>query len=153
MSEARIAKLESLLERIQQNRRPLEAAGPTPVAASAPAEPPGARAPRHSPTPMEQALRASAAPEPEVEIVVDEEEDEGPVITIVPPEAEEPEIVVDEQPTAPVGTPAAAPEPSVPQRIEAPAPRPSAPVAKVVSKAAPRTFGELLERTLSLRPR
>ena len=163
--EAQVAKLESLLERIQSNRRPYPISGATTDAAE-PAAPPvqEAQAPEEAPakpvqpTPMEQALKAGLdrREEPEIEISVDEDE---PEITI---EAEE-------APTAPVGTPAPTPQPAPtapvgtrapaaqargPQAVELPSPTaPSSPVAKVTATAKPRTFGELIARTLALRPR
>ncbi len=177
MSEAQIAKLESLLGRIARNRRPepppssLGLAAPLqePVEAArveieeepvAPETP--ARA--SSPTPMEQALSAeteTTPAEPELEILVDadEDDDDGPVITIEadPPEPppEPPLALTEDAPTAPIGTraPPTAPDPSVPARIAASPVRASSPVVRVVSQPAARTFGELLERTLALRPR
>ncbi|MEC7521883.1 MAG: hypothetical protein VYE22_18510 [Myxococcota bacterium] len=179
MSAEQVAKLEGLLERIQDRRRPrpaplaVEAAEPItaerPVTPKAPAlelapeaESEDRAAPRPiKPTPMEQALEieleSSPPPameddEPVVEITVDDDE---PEITVT---HDEPEIDTSEQPTAPLGTraPAVAASPAAPARESLPISRPGAPagpVARVVSRPAPRTFGELLSRTLSLRPR
>lgn len=170
--EGQVAKLESLLERIQQNRHPRPPVGEAPSAfareEAATGEVP-VRAPQ--PTPMEQALKVELEhrDEPEVEITVDADE---PEITI---EADAPEA-----PTAPVGTRAPAvtpqPAPSSPAATPQPAPRapvaaraespgapeavpltkpkaPSGPVARVAATAKPRTFGEMIARTLALRPR
>ena len=130
-----------------------------------------ARAPK--PTPMEMALETIEPAETsmEVEITVDE----GPEITI----DADGEVLEDSIPTAPVETrapvveerpaparivppreaapvaEARAPEPVAPRPIEIAAPR-AAPVARVVSRAPalePATFGELIDRTLALRPR
>ena len=167
--QAQVARLEDLLTRVQKNRTegPTAsfaglAAAPIAAAAAAPevpspslshsAAPPDvspSRAPK--PTPMEMALLQESE-EPEVEVTVDVD-------------FEEPEIVIGEEsiPTAPVGTraPVQMPEPATGKRAAlaatpvrlAPTAAPSTPVARVVSRAEPRTFGELLERTLALRPR
>ncbi len=122
-----------------------------------------------SQTPMEQALSFELeVDEPEIEIDYGDDDDDGPIITIEPGQPE-PEDDLDGVPTAPVGTPAvakaepaapvpaapahAAPLPVEPVRLETPVASASTPVAKVVSRAAPRTFSELLDRTLALRPR
>lgn len=158
--EARIAKLESLLGRVQSRRRSLDELG----AASAEEAPLRAV----SPTPMEAALEAVEEPEieidesiddePELEIVMDADDEDEPIITVLPPggneELDEPELLLDDTPTAPVSTRAPVQaSPSIPERIEATPARASSPVSKVVSQARPRTFGELLDRTLALRPR
>lgn len=178
MTAARkIAKLESLLARIDARRRPLESIGSAAVAAApaplrpeppaldpVPDTPPGAvvsasQQPR-SRTPMEQALSVELEVEETVVEIDYGDDDDGPIITIEPGPREEPEDDLDGIPTAPVGTPAVsrAAEPAVPPRaeplrIETPVAHASSPVAKVVSRPAPRTFGELLDRTLALRPR
>ncbi|HJL17049.1 MAG TPA: hypothetical protein RMH99_15395 [Sandaracinaceae bacterium LLY-WYZ-13_1] len=147
--ETQVARLESLLERIQANRRPLPTASAAPEAvasapAAAPAEPSAeaeAPAPRVSPTPMEQAL--------EVELDQRHEEDE-PEVEITVEEEEAPQEGI---PTAPVGTRAPAGE-TGPQPVDiAPPAQASEPVARVVTRPQPRTFGELMARTLALRPR
>ena len=99
---------------------------------------------------MEQALSFELeVEEPDVDISF-EDEDDGPIITIEPgPAPDSGDDYLDGIPTAPVGTPAV---PKTPERIERPPVRASGPVAKVVSRPAPRTFGELLDRTLALRP-
>lgn len=141
------------------------AAGAAPAAFEE--ERPSARASK--PTPMEQALEIelestpppampaqAAAPQP----AHDEPMDDEPVVEIMVDD-DEPEIIVShdepeldhsEQPTAPLGT--RAPAPLQAQALEIARPgAPAGPVARVVDRPAPRTFGELLERTLRLRPR
>jgi hypothetical protein len=165
-----VAKLETLLGRIQKNRRPRPAGAPAaakPMAAVAPVrreverapmpepEPPSQeieidrlRAPR--PTPMEMALEEGldtmdgTETLEEVEITIDEDDER--------------EAIAQAAPTAPVGTPAvAAPPPTIePSPIALPAAKASAPVARAISRAPEvetLTFGELLERTLALRRR
>lgn len=173
-SAARVAKLEDLLERIKKNRRPTPGpialrAAPVaePVAeAPAPSAPPPAveipeptteerlRAPK--PTPMEEALETELESHADVDVEVTFD-DEGPEITI-----DEEGEVTEAAPTAPVDLrapepePTPAPEPLLPRPIEVAAAKPSAPVARVVSRPARKeatTFGELLDRTLALRPR
>lgn len=65
-----------------------------------------------------------------------------------PPEPE-PDVLLDSLPE---------PEPQIeippqPERIELAVAAPSAPIAKVVARPKPKTFGELLDRALALRPR
>jgi hypothetical protein len=119
------------------------------------------------PTPMEMALETELESRPDSEMDVEITIDEGPEISI----DEEGELV-DAAPTAPVGlrapspepsepepaapAPPAAPEPLLPRPIEVAAAKASAPIARVVSRPErrePTTFGELLGRTLALRPR
>jgi hypothetical protein len=172
--EAQVAKLEEILSRVQRNR----AEGPTASVASSivsavaagPAIPEpslshsgrqeGASSRAPKPTPMEMALLLeSEEPEVQVEITVDAEE---PEIVI---EAEPPEESI---PTAPVGTraplqrpepatgkrPALAPSQPAEEPVNIPATAaPSTPIARVVARPEPRTFGELLDRALALRPR
>lgn len=133
-----------------------------------------ARGPK--PTPMEMALlQESEEPEVSVDITIDAEEPEPEPEPEIVIEAEPPEESI---PTAPVGTraPVQMPEPatgkrpalsavpaqSVPVQAApvraapvqiAPTAAPSGPVARVVSRPEARTFGELLERALALRPR
>lgn len=114
---------------------------------------PGPMPSQRSATPMEQALsfelEVEEPPQSDIDITF-EEEDDGPIVTIEPgpmPDAIDDDL--DGVPTAPIGTRAA---PRTPERIERPPARAAAPVVKVVSRPAPRTFGELLDRTLSLRP-
>ncbi len=117
------------------------------------------RAPR--PTPMEMALE-TAESSMDVEITVDD----GPESTI----DADGETLEDSIPTAPVETrapvveekpaparivPPREPEPVAPRAIEVAAPKAAA-VARVVSRAPalePATFGELIDRTLALRPK
>lgn len=174
-SAAQVAKLEDLLGRIAKNRRaapepialggqaapaprPEPAPSPEPVAMPEPAAPmelaeatteERLRPPK--PTPMEVALESEleSHADMDVEITIDD----GPEITI-----DDEGEVTEAAPTAPVGLPAVepAPEPLVPRPIEAIAAKPSGPVARVVARATrsePTTFGELLDRTLALRPR
>ena len=167
--EAKVRTLESLLERIEERRRPLEALGAAPsveadepmVSIESPSPTPdtpigavveASKARPRSATPMEQALSVELeVEEPSIEITVDDDDDDEPIITIEPGPPDE--IDLDSVPTAPVGTPAVPSAAAGPARIEVATPRPSGPVAKVVSRAEPRTFGELLDRTLALRPR
>lgn len=123
------------------------------------------------PTPMEMALETELESRPEAEMDVEITIDEGPDLSI----DEEGELI-EAAPTAPVGLRAPVPEPAVPERaapapavsepaapepllprpIEVAAAKPSAPIARVVSRPQrrePATFGELLGRTLALRPR
>ena len=117
-------------------------------------------------TPMEMALETELESRPEAEMDVEITIDEGPELSI----DEEGELI-EAAPTAPVGLRAPAPEPEVlepevpepaatepllPRPIEVAAARPSTPIARVVSRPErrdPATFGELLGRTLALRPR
>lgn len=115
------------------------------------------------PTPMEMALETELEghSDMDVEITIDD----GPELSI----DEEGELT-EAAPTAPVGLrapePLAAdeppapelplPEPLLPRPIEVAVAKPSSPVARVVSRPQrrePTTFGELLDRTLALRPR
>ncbi len=200
-TQARVAKLEDLLGRIEKNRRPAPVAlggaakaTPVPLRATpqpAPAAPEAAPAAEEAaadarvrglkPTPMEMALETmpepSTEPSMDVEIVIDE----GPEITIdadgeafeeavptAPVETRAPEPVAPRAATpaaaAPrAATPAAAtraatpaPAPVAARPIDLPAAAPSGPVARAVSRAEPpepRTFRELLDRSLALRPR
>jgi hypothetical protein len=129
-----------------------------------------------APTPMEQALGAVPRSEPEISI------DDGPEITFGDEDDEADDdsldlgggLSSDAAPTAPIGTRAPAPEPAKPaaapaQVVAARAPQPSQPqpialataspaasVARVVARPEPvgePTFGELLARTLALRPK
>lgn len=180
---AQIGKLEDLLGRIARNRRAVGAvahaapapiaAGPTPTAAAPMAAVPlppmelaeptteeRLRPPKPT-TPMEMALETELESRPEAEMDVEITIDEGPELSI----DEEGELI-EAAPTAPVGLRAPAPEPEVPEPaatepllprpIEVAAARPSTPIARVVSRPDrrdPATFGELLGRTLALRPR
>jgi len=178
---AEIGKLEDLLGRIGRNRRAAPIGGMAQAAVSAPpiasplsSSPPLAtplelaeptteeRVRPPKPTPMEMALETEleSHSDMDVEITIDE----GPELSI----DEEGELA-EAAPTAPVGLrapepPAAeppapeppAPEPLLPRPIEVAVAKPSTPVARVVSRPQrrePTTFGELLERTLALRPR
>ncbi len=142
----------------------------------------GAPRPSSRPTPMEQAISTELdlgpadedEDEPELEISYPDEDE--PVLVL---EAEEP---TESAPTAPLRTRSPEPEPepepepvterpppptveetlvAEPELEVAPAaepfelavPKASAPVAKVVSQPKARTFGELIERALALRPR
>ncbi len=100
------------------------------------------------PTPMEMALEVELDGVDRVEVDLDE----GPEIIIDHDDELEEAI-----PTAPVETRApSAPGELAAQELELSAAAPSGPVARAVSKPAPTevtTFGELLDRTLSLRPR
>ena len=100
------------------------------------------------PTPMEMALEVELDGVNRVEVDLDE----GPEIVIDHDDELEEAI-----PTAPVETRApSAPGELAAQELELSAAAPSSPVARAVSKPAPTevtTFGELLDRTLSLRPR
>lgn len=180
-TEARVAKLEELLGRIEKNRRPAPVvlggatatpaplrAAPEPVPA-APEAPTAAevealarsRAPK--PTPMEMALETMPEPSTDVSMDVEIVIDEGPEITI----DADGEGFEEAVPTAPVETrapepvaarPHAAAEraPVAARPIDLPAPAPSGPVARAVSRAEPpepRTFRELIARSLALRPR
>ena len=173
-AEAQVAKLESLLGRISDNRtddpvRYPDAASRIEAKPAAPAPalelddeipeidddaktiPPAAMPRRLEPTPMEKAISG--------ELALDDDE---PEISVSYPDEDEPELLIEEPedapaveldaPTAPVGTRAPAASAS-PTTLEVAEPRPSAPVAKVVSRDAPSTFGELLDRALALRPR
>lgn len=121
--------------------------------------------PAPKPTPMEMALGGLETMEPSVDLEITV--DEGPEISI-DEEGELEEAI----PTAPVETrapvEARAPTPAPAQAPVEPAPplearpialeaaAPSRPVARVVSHAhpsEPQSFGELLDRTLALRPR
>jgi len=180
-AEAQVARLESLLETIESNRtdapvRYPDAAArievddddaPTiappppeaeleldiPAAAAPPSTEREVRRPRNA-TPMEQAISE--------ELAIEDDEDDEPEISVSYPDDDEPELVIEEPeedapaveleaPTAPVGT--RSPEPAGPRTLSLDEAEPSAPVAKVVSRDAPRTFGELLDRALGLRPR
>jgi len=191
-AEQKVARLESLLERIQQNRTaapvslravssdashaeaaeptaaerptPVPSAAPTPVPVAAPTPVPApqaasaaiiepqAPAPTPTPaTPMEQAMAESGEidlrdqSDPELEITYPDDDDE-PEITF-----DEPTPVPEAAPTAPVHT--RSPEPAEPRRIQTSAARASSPIARVISRHEPKTFGELLDRALALRPR
>ncbi len=162
MSTAQIQRLEGLLARVQQNRqaRPAApgalAAPPSPVEMDAPAfEAPKAKVdvlpePRMSTKPAQPAQPVPAA---------------APVVSVKPvpvaapvakpapqPMAKTPEVAVAR--SIPVAS--AAVDPNVPARVvTSPAP-PSAPIAQTTS-AHPTmdgpSFGELLRRSLALRPR
>lgn len=119
------------------------------------------------PTPMEQALEVELGQRdgdvnegPEIEIAF--EDDDGPEVTI-----DELDLPEEGIPTAPLGTraPPTAPTPqpapmaastevTQPHALELAAPaQPTRPIAHVVARPEPRTFGELLARSLALRPR
>jgi hypothetical protein len=116
-----------------------------------------------APAPTEAALEVEldvARSEPEVSI------DEGPALTIGEDEdvIDLGELSADSTPTAPVGTRApelarAAPAvraPGGPPPVPLATTAPSGPVARVVARPEPTTeltFGELLGRSLALRPR
>jgi hypothetical protein len=179
---AQIGKLSSLLDRIEKNRRAAASIGgmaaaahavPAPSVSSPPppmelAEPSTEERLRPvKPTPMEVALETEFESRPDSEMDVEITVDEGPELSI----DEEGELI-EAAPTAPIGLRApsiephppeppapeiiAAPEPLLPRPIEVAAAKASAPIARVVSRPPrrePTTFGELLERTLALRPR
>jgi hypothetical protein len=161
MSE-RVERLEALLQRVQRNRtvrgearagaglpvspaRAVAAAGPRPrlepSAAAAPASPPQAAParPKPAPTPLEMAFEARVSR---------------------PAEAPRPVLRSSGVPTLALGSePPTAVRPA-PQDgrvlVEPGAPEPTKPIVQVVSKQppiVPSTFGELLRRSLSLRPR
>ncbi len=192
-AEQKVAKLESLLERINRNRTPapvglalsaavaeapaaappaaspqpptpIPEAAPTPVPEAAPAAIIEPRIGSHRPTPatpMEMAvsgeLEVREPSEPELEITYPD--DDEPILTIeAEPTPVEPtrrpsavEPPPEATPTAPVHT--RSPEAVEPRRIQTSATHPSAPIARVVSRPEPRTFGELLDLALALRPR
>lgn len=172
-TEAQVRELESLLGRIHDNRTDapvrypdaaskielksdvpaLELEAEPELAGPATERPPPPRRPSPA-TPMEKAISG--------ELSLDYEDDDEPEISVSYPDDDEPELRIEEPPeapvaeleapTAPIGTPspAAARGPATLDLDEA---RPSAPVGKVVARAAPKTFGELLDRALALRPR
>ncbi|MCB9595146.1 MAG: hypothetical protein H6719_20680 [Sandaracinaceae bacterium] len=70
--------------------------------------------------------------------------------TVRPEPAPEPDVLLDSLPPEP--EPQLEVEPQ-PERIELAVAAPSAPIAKVVARPKPKTFGELLDRALALRPR
>lgn len=167
-----VSKLESLLARVQRNRTQPRTEAPVAPAApvvqvpqaslpavSAPAPHAPSREVVPSPTPLERAL-ASQTSRPSVPASAPAV-DVGRAISSLPPVAldqhpPEPEITVedpfaDEAHTAALGRIEEAPSP---KRIEPPAPRVSAPIVRTTGEALrPETFGTLLVRTLSLRPR
>jgi hypothetical protein len=133
-----IQKLEGLLARVQRNRH-----APRPTRAAEPARP-------ASTTPLEMAA------EGEVERPLELTQPKA----VVAPEARSAPAPAARPTPAPAVRAEPAPAPAVPARAEpvvAPAPAvASAPIARATSPAprrAPATFGELLERTLALRPR
>lgn len=100
-------------------------------------------------------LPPSERPPAAVETPVAKVAFEGPAIEALPSAAlvEPTPVVVPEAPVAEAPIPRV---PPVARPIEAPLPAASASIARVVApapKAQPSTFGELLDRTLALRPR
>ena len=142
-----VDRLQALLLRVQNNRRKPRSGGAATVQ-------------REVPQVAARAQVAPARPEPQRREARPE-----PVRAQEPPEFREP-------PTASVPRPAAAKPaaqapaaqapvmqasaPEQPRIIDPAPPQPTRPVAQVVSKhpsVTPQTFGELLRRSLSLRPR
>ena len=118
---------------------------------------------------MEQALTSAAGDEPELQLIV---EDDEPEIII----EDDPVVHVDDMPTAPVetkspvrpssrpkqvaritpkrqATPLKSARPNKPEIVEISAPQASRPVARVSRRAAPKTFGDMMRRALALRPK
>ena len=166
MSASRIQKLEALLERVQDRRNaprpssggaaaapspkkpapqasPLEAAMQDLGVVAPPAKPASSRPPK--PTP---AARPSVKPESTPPVQAKPQPKPRPA----PPK---PQPVRPVRPKPVVPKPQAA-KPAQPISLDPEPPAASGPVASVASKpetTTPATFGELLDRTLALRPR
>ena len=182
-AEAQVRRLESLLERVQQRRGSRGASSDEEEVTSehlelAAANDRVAKSRTPTPTPMEQALTSAADDEPELQLIVEDDDDEPELII-----ESGPPLSMDDMPTAPIDTPSPvrpsrAPKqvaritpkrraaaasgatgargtrsPSRPDIVEIPAAKASEPVARIAKRPAPKTFGELLRRTLALRPK
>jgi hypothetical protein len=166
---SQVDRLQALLHRVQQNRvkpRPDGGAGeqlgarergapsgrPVPMAGAPMASAPMASAPMAAAAPPQRELarpdsRPAPGPEPRAASRV-EQRDPHEVPTSVVPRPR-----VDAPPPAATLSAASRGEPLI---IDPPVPQPSKPVVQVVSKHPPSvalSFGELLRRSLSLRPR
>ncbi len=146
---ATVEKLEELLARVQKNRARPRLVTASPAAASPAAAAPAARpapAKRRAASPLEAALKAKTPSITPAKI------DEPRPAAVVDAKSEPPRAAV----AAPRPAPTPAPAPEVePIHIARPAAS-SAPVAEArgaVTLAKPKTFSELLERTLALKPR
>jgi hypothetical protein len=160
MSTQQVERLTALLARVQRNRSASRAGNgapaPQPVAAIAP--PAAAPAPRRAEVPVPPAPVAPVAPAPSapsrgrhaptplemaLEGRVSQPSEQFASHTAVAP--------------APAPVPAAAPARAAGRVLAEPiTPEPSKPIVQVVSKQPPHaaaSFGELLKRSLSLRPR
>ncbi len=159
MSTQQVERLTALLARVQRNRSASRAGNgvpaPQPVAAIAP--PAAAPAPRRAEVPVPPAPVAPVAPAPGAP-------SRGrhaptPLEMALEGRVSQP----SEQFASPTAVaPAPAPAPAAPTRAagrvlaEPITPEPSKPIVQVVSKQPPHaaaSFGELLKRSLSLRPR
>lgn len=162
MSTPQVQRLEGLLARVQKNRLSERAAAPT--TASAPTQrvevaTPALELPK-PPSPLEHAVEAKVA---------------APAVAPQPVVSMKPVAVGAPAPTSvaakaqPVATPAAAPAPARPVVAAKPTVDPNAPARVITSPAPPSapiaatasphptmdgpSFGELLRRSLALRPR
>jgi hypothetical protein len=168
-----VDRLQALLERVQANRGRPRASAPAvqPAAAvrfDAPAPAPSASPPRHAPPAAPPAARAeprsadrARAGATPLEMAFEDQlsgAHAAPQAKPAQPAAREPAPSFSPREAASSREPAA---PAVASRegamlVDPPVPQPSKPIVQVVSKHPPSVasnFGELLKRSLSLRPR
>jgi hypothetical protein len=162
MSTQQVQRLEALLERVQENRAQPRAGAPAQPAAPArfeaaapaparPAPPPAPAAPRAEPRQPDRA-KAGATP---LEMAFEDQLSGAHA----PPQAKPAPASFTPREAAPSfskqSAAAAAPREGA-MLVDPLVPQPSKPIVQVVSKHPPSvasTFGELLKRSLSLRPR
>lgn len=162
MSTAQVQRLEGLLARVQQNRQARPAAATAASPASVEMDEPVFDAPKPKLEPTLPEPRVVAAPKPMAPAPVAQ-----PVVSMKPAPVAAPVAKAAPAPMAKPVTPevavarsipvaSAAVDPNVPSRVvTSPAP-PSAPIAQPTSPHPTMdgpSFGELLRRSLALRPR
>lgn len=159
MSASRIQKLEALLEQVQERRNDPRSSRSAPTTSTAPTTATPTTAKKPEATPLEAAMQDLGVVAP------------GKPASSRPPKptpAARPSVKPVSSPAIPVSAkpqpkPQPRPQPVVqkpkpaqPVRLDPKPPAASGPVASVASEpevTTPPTFGELLDRTLALRPR